>query len=651
MRKPVSSPYGSWKSPITSDLIVSDATRLGSIQVDEKGACWIEGRPEENGRSVVVYQPGDGNRIDLISAPFNARSRVHEYGGGAYLATDACVYFSNFEDQRLYRIDLGKLTNGPEPVTPPNNCRYANAVNDPTRQRLICVLEDHSQSDQEAVNSIAAIDTNSGDITILTSGYDFYSSPVLSPDNSQLAWFCWNHPNMPWDESEIWLADIDESGTLVNPMKVAGGIDESVGQPTWSPDGVLYFLSDRTGWWNIYRFNNREIELVYEDDAEFNTPHWVFDEPTIDFLSPDQLICIRSSMGVQSLVRLTLDSATSSLAVSTTIDIPYDTLGSLRVKDGFAWFIGASATQPGTIFKLDLESGECIAVKRSSDQVPDSSFLSVPETVEFPTTDGLSAHGFYYAPKNPDFEPIEGEHPPLILFIHGGPTGATNSAYSPAIQYWTSRGFAILDLNYGGSTGYGRQYRNRLYGNWGIVDVADCENGARYLVSKGLADGERLAIRGGSAGGYTTLAALTFTDSFKAGASYYGVSDLEALARDTHKFESRYLDRIVGPYPSAMDLYKARSPINHVEKLACPVIFFQGLEDRVVPPNQAEMMVSALQKKGLPVAYVPFEGEQHGFRIAANIKRSLDAELYFYSRVFHFELADEVESVAIDNLD
>jgi len=501
------------------------------------------------------------------------------------------------------------------------------------------------------VNSIAAIDTTTGDISTLTSGYDFYSSPALSPDNSQLAWFCWNHPNMPWDESEIWLADIDAGGTLVNPRKVAGGIDESVGQPTWSPDGILYFLSDRTGWWNIYRLNDENIELVYEDSAEFNTPHWVFDEPTFAFLSAHQLICIRSSMGMQTLIRLTLDGTALPLANSTTIDIPFDTLGGLHATDGCAWFIGASATQPGAIVKLDLNSGEYTAVKSSSEQVPDSNYLSVPETVEFPSTDGLSAHGFYYPPLNPDFTPIAGEYPPLILFIHGGPTGATNSAYNPAIQYWTSRGFAILDLNYGGSTGYGREYRNRLYGNWGIVDVADCEYGVRHLVSKGLADGERLAIRGGSAGGYTTLAALTFTDSFKAGASYYGVSDLEALARDTHKFESRYLDRIVGPYPAATDLYKARSPINHVEQLACPVIFFQGLEDKVVPPNQAEMMVTALQQKGLAVAYVPFEGEQHGFRIAANIKRALDTELYFYSRVFHFDLADDVESVVIDNLD
>lgn len=647
MTRPRIAPYGSWQSPISSDLIVAHTIRLSSIKVLGDSLFWLEGRPAEGGRSVVVQQNSRGEGIDLIPAAFNVRSRVHEYGGDAYIAHENCIFFCNFTDQKLYRQDLARPDAEPVAITPENNCRYANMVLDRERNRLICVLEDHSQSDREAVNSIAAIDLSNGAVRVLASGFDFYSSPQLSPDGAQLAWFCWNHPNMPWDESEIWLADMDEKGSLSSAIRIAGGENESTGHPIWSPDGGLYFLSDRTGWWNIYRWVNARIEIVFQQDIEFGSPHWVFGEPNFAFRSAGELICICSDKGEAKLVTLELGKSGTSLQQ---IEIPYSSLSCLQVRDDFVWFIGASPTTPASIVRLNLQSGESTVIKQSSDYQLAPDYVSTPEAIEFATGDDLTSHAFYYAPANGDFQAPAAERPPLLVIIHGGPTGATSSSFSLAIQYWTSRGIAVMDINYGGSTGYGRAYRNRLYASWGIVDVEDCVQGANYLVARGDVDANRLIIRGGSAGGYTTLAALTFKDTFKAGASYYGVSDLEALARDTHKFEARYLDRLIGPYPERLDIYKARSPIHHVEQLSCPVIFFQGLEDKVVPPNQAERMVNALHEKKLPVAYVAFEGEQHGFRKADNIKRCLDAELYFYARIFKFELADPVEPVEIRNL-
>ncbi len=649
MTKPHVSPYGSWKSPIDSDLIVADTIRLSSVKRVGEDLYWLEGRPSEAGRIAVVQHNDKGENIDLVEPTYNVRTRVHEYGGDAYLVHGGFLYFCNFNDQKLYRQSLKAPGAAPQALTPDNNCRYANAVPDTSHNRLICVMEDHHPTDQEATNSIAAINLDDGSSSVLESGYNFYSSPQLSPDGGQLAWHCWNHPNMPWDESEIWLANVDAAGQLIDKIRVSGGEDESTGHPLWSPDGVLYFISDRTGWWNIHRWVNNKMEIVCQQDIEFGSPHWVFGEPAFAFRSADELICICSENGEDRLVTLDL-TADAISAPMQTIQTPCSAMSCLQVRDDYAWFIGASPTTPGSIVSVNLQSGESNLLRQSSNYQLSPDYLSTPEPVKFPTDNGLFAYAFYYAPKNRDFTAPVDERPPLLVFIHGGPTSATSSSFSLAIQYWTSRGIAVMDINYGGSSGYGREYRNRLYNSWGIVDVADCVNGANYLVARGDVDASRLAIRGGSAGGYTTLAALTFADTFSAGASYYGVSDLEALASDTHKFESRYLDRLVGPYPERLDIYKARSPIYHIEQLSCPVIFFQGLEDKVVPPNQAERMVDALHAKKLPVAYVPFAGEQHGFRVAANIKRALDAELYFYARIFSFELADPVEPVEIRNL-
>jgi dipeptidyl aminopeptidase/acylaminoacyl peptidase len=651
---PQISSYGSWKSPITSDLIVAKTIRLGEIRLDGNILYWSEMRPQEGGRNVICRYALEQGITDITPTPFNVRTRVHEYGGGSYIVVDGVVYFANFADQRLYRQIPGQE---PQPLTPEGAWRYADMVVDPRRDRLICVREDHSNSGEEPVNtlvSISLVEQNAG--AILVEGHDFFSTPRLSPDGAYLAWLSWDHPNMPWDSTVLQVATVQPDGSLAEPQTIAGGSTESVHQPEWAPDGNLYFVADRTGWWNLYRWQpgnvdrtgQVRIEPLCEREAEFGLPHWVFAMTSYGFISAEELLCVYVEAGIQYLARMSLKAG--SLGLLTDLDVPYAQISGLRIRGGEAVFIGSNPTTPSAIARLDLETGQVEELYRSSPIDLDPGYLAIPRILEFPTSHDQTAYGFYYPPTNKDYEAPVGELPPLLVKSHGGPTASTSASFNLGIQYWTSRGFAVLDVNYGGSTGYGRAYRERLRGNWGIVDVEDCINGAKYLVERGLVDGDRLCIKGGSAGGYTTLASLTFHDVFKAGASYYGVSDLAVLARDTHKFESRYLDGLVGPYPAAEEVYRERSPIHCIDRLSCPVIFFQGDEDKIVPPNQAEMMVNALREKGLPVAYMLFTGEQHGFRKAENIKRALDAELYFYARVFRFELADEIAPVAIDNL-
>jgi dipeptidyl aminopeptidase/acylaminoacyl peptidase len=499
---------------------------------------------------------------------------------------------------------------------------------------------------REAINTIATVPANGGAEQVLVSGHDFYSSPRISSDGSRLAWLAWNHPNMPWDGCDLWIGEFASDGSIAKQQCVAGSESESIFQPEWSPDGMLYFVSDRTGWWNLYRLSDDgRAQPLGEMQAEFGAPQWVFGMSTYAFESPARIVCTYAERGLWKLG--TIDVASGKLEK---IDTPYTDITFVRAAPGRAVFRAGAPAQAYAIVEFDLETREPKVLRRANNIQIDQGYISEPRAIEFPTENGLTAHGFFYSPKNRDFNAPKGEKPPLLVKSHGGPTSATVAALSPSIQYWTSRGIGVLDVNYGGSTAYGRAYRERLNDNWGIVDVDDCVNGAQYLVARGEADGARLMIDGGSAGGYTTLCALTFRDAFKAGASHFGVSDAEALAKETHKFESRYLDRLIGPYPERRDLYFQRSPINFTDRLSCPVIFFQGLEDKVVPPNQAETMVEALRKKGLPVAYVAFAGEQHGFRKAENIRHSLDDELYFYSRVFGFELAEQVDPVKIDNL-
>lgn len=641
MATPAIAPYGSWESPITTDLLLGGSVGLSQPCLEDDYVYWVEGRPLEGGRNVIVRWSEAAGREDVTPPGFNARTRAHEYGGGDYVVRDGIVYFANFADQRVYRQRPGET---PEAITPEAALRYADFIVDAPRDRLICVREDHRSGDREAVNTLVAIPLDGGDQRILAEGNDFYASPRLSPDGRRLAWLTWNHPNMPWDGTELWLADLDDNGSPIGTRLVAGGPNESVFQPEFSPDGTLHFVSDRSGWWNLYRLRDGEVKPLAPMEAEFGLPQWVFGMYTYAFTGPAEIVCTYTRDGVRVMARLDIESGKLGA-----IDLPYSGT-SLRADGGRVVYIGASATLPAAVVRLDPIDGEYEVLRRSNDIEIDEGYISIAQPIEFPTENGLTAHGYFYPPRNRDFMAPAGELPPLVVASHGGPTSATSGGLNLMWQYWTSRGFAILDVNYGGSTGYGRTYRERLNGNWGIVDVDDCANGARYLVEQGVVDGGRLAIRGGSAGGYTTLRAITARDVFRAAASHYGVSDAEALATDTHKFESRYLDNLIGPYPERRDIYVERSPIYAADRISAALILFQGLDDKVVPPDQSEAMFIAARNKELPVAYIAFEGEGHGFRQAKNIKRAMEAELYFYGRVFGFEPAGDIEPVTIENL-
>jgi dipeptidyl aminopeptidase/acylaminoacyl peptidase len=637
--------YGSWKSPITTELIVSDGIGFTGLTVDGEDVYWIEMRPSEGGRNVIVRRSTDGEIVDITPPGYNARNTVHEYGGGAMMVNRGTVLFSNFDDQKLYMQSPGKA---PKPLSAGSDMRFADGVIDPDRGILFCIREDHS-GNGEAVNTLVKVDMGNGGMgEVIVEGNDFYAAPRLSPDGCKLAWITWNHPDMPWHGTELWVADVNADGSLGSRSLIAGGKEESILRPEWSPSNDLYFVSDVTGWCNLYRWRAGVIDALCKMDAEFAGSSMSLVPSEYAFASDSKIVCAFNKLGTWYIAKLD----TESLKLEE-LQIPFTDVSrlGLHAYSGKVVFSAGSPTEALSIVELDLDSGNISALRNSKNIEVSNVYLSVPEAIEFPTDNGLTAHAFFYAPKNGEFDGLSEEKPPLLVISHGGPTGATSSTLKLETQYWTSRGIAVVDVNYGGSLGYGRAYRERLDGNWGIVDVNDCVNAAKYLSNRGDIDGDRLMIRGGSAGGYTTLAALAFTDAFKAGASYYGLSELETFIEDTHKFESRYLNSLIGPYPSMKETYYDRSPINHVDKLSCPLILLQGLEDKIVPPNQAELMLDALRKKGLPVAYVPFEGEQHGFRRSENIKRSMEAELYFYSRVFNFPLADVVEPVHIENMD
>lgn len=627
MPEPEIAPYGSWRSPITSDLIVAESIRLDQVVLDGEDVYWTESRPREGGRYFVVRRAPDGTVSDVTTREWNVRTRVHEYGGAAFTVREGVLYFSNFADQRLYRQEPGGT---PEPLTPDAPLRFADAVVDTARNRLVCVCEDHSRGGQQPDSYLVSVPLDGcGAPATLASGHDFYSNPRISPDGTRLSWLTWDHPNMPWLGTDLWVANVQADGSLGEPEHLAGSTHESIFQPDWSPDGTLHFVSDRSGWWNLYRLGSAGPEPLAPREAEFGQAQWVFGQATYGFADGGRVVCSYSQDGFTHLA--TLGPSTGELRP---VALPYTSLGGLRVGGGQAAFLAGSPSEPTTVVRLDLATGQHEAL-RTALRVPEElrAYFTTPRSIEFPTEDGKTAHALFYPPCNPDFQAPEGERPPLVVHSHGGPTSSASSVLSLSTQYWTSRGFGVVDVNYGGSTGYGREYMLRLQGTWGIVDMDDCVNAALYLVESGEADRERLAISGGSAGGYTTLCALTFRDVFKTGASYFGVSDLGALARETHKFESRYLDGLIGPYPEAEELYRERSPIFHPERLKVPIAFFQGAEDAIVLPNQAELMVDALRSRGIPYLYMLFEGEQHGFRKAENIQRSLDGELYFYATV------------------
>ncbi|MEO7335786.1 MAG: S9 family peptidase, partial [Caldimonas sp.] len=568
-------------------------------------------------------------------------SLAHEYGGGAFVVADGSACFSHFDDQRIYRIGTAGAIDA---LTSAVHMRYADAAVDVRRQRLVAVREDHSGSG-EAINTLVAIDLVDGTERVLASGHDFYSNPRPSPDGSRLAWLTWDHPDMPWDGTALWVADVADDGTCGEPRLVAGGRSESIFQPSWSPDGVLHFVADRTGWWNLYREREGRIEALCPLSAEFGEPQWSFGQTTYGFDGRGRIVCTyldrgRSHLGI-------VDLGGGDIQV---VETPFEAIRELKVGADFVVFIGGSPTLAESLIRLDLGTRDWVVIRTTSDRQADPVQASRAESITYPSAAGRVGHAYFYAPRNARFEGPADERPPLLVVTHGGPTGATTPTFRWAMQFWTERGFAVIDVNYGGSTGFGRAYRELLKGQWGIVDVEDAIHAARFMAERGDVDPKRIAIRGASAGGYTTLAALTFHEFFVAGGSHYGIGDLEALARDTHKFESRYLDSLIGPYPEQQALYRERSPIHHTDRLSSALILFQGAEDRAVPKEQAEAMYAAVKGKGLPVAYLLFEHEQHGFRRAENIRRALEAELWFYGKVLGFEPADRIDPVAVANL-
>jgi dipeptidyl aminopeptidase/acylaminoacyl peptidase len=653
---PTVAPYGSWASPFDAASVASSGRRLGAPAIAADGAVWWgEGRPDEGGRVVLMRRAPGGEPETVTPAGTNVRTRVHEYGGGAWhLVAPDLILFVDFEDQRLYRQRLGEdpVAISPEPEEP-GVLRYADMRLAPDGRTVVCVRE--RDAEPEPVNEIVSLPLDgSAEPQVLASGRDFYASPRISADGAWLAWICWDHPNMPWDGTELWVAPLEDSG---EERLIAGGREESIFQPEWGPDGRLHFASDRDGWWNLYRARepgtgevSGELGAVVqltEEEADFAHPQWLFGGATYAFLENGAIVCVCCRRGEEKLFLLEPEGWEPS-----DLGLPFTSFGypTLFARGSRVAFAAASPERETVVAVYDAESGETEVARESGDEPVDPAYISRPRPVEFPTGDGEVAYGFYYPPTNPEFEAPEGELPPLIVESHGGPTSHATPALDLEFLYWTSRGIGVVDVNYRGSTGYGREYRNKLRGTWGVVDTEDCVNAALHLAAEGEADRERLAIRGGSAGGYAVLCALTFHDAFATGASYFGVADAETMTGDTHKFESRYLDLLIGPYPEQAEVYRERSPINYVDRVQVPVILFQGLEDKIVPPNQAETMVAALERNGIPHAYLAFEGEQHGFRKAETNIRCLESELYFYGRIMGFAPAGEPEPVEIVGL-
>ncbi len=629
---PTKKPYGSWPSSISAELITRAAPSLNFVQSHGDALYWVEGRPWESGRSVIMRRDSAGEVCDLLPAPYSHYSKVHEYGGMAYALDDHYLYFVNAADQRIYKLRLDNKS-VPQAITAKGPWRFADLVVDNQHQRLIAVCEEHNQEhsdNQEPENYLAAISLNSENPTIekLVSGADFYAYPRLSPDQQTLCWIEWKHPDMPWDATQLWQATID-GNDLTNKTLVAGGDNnQAIFQPHWSPDNVLHYVSDKNNWWNIYRLENGTGIPILEMEAEFATPLWQLGMTTFDFIDANTIACIWTSNGLWHSGFIAI--ATGAL---TTANHQYTSMQAVACHQGSLYFVAGAAALANQLVGINAK-GQVTAIYAPSTLEVDPADIAQPQSILFPSGNNQQVHAFYYPPTSAQYCGQDNELPLVIAMCHGGPTGATGSALNLKIQYWTNRGFAVVDINYRGSTGFGRTYRKALAGAWGIADVEDTQHVIRYLAQQQKIDPQRCLIRGGSAGGYTVLSALTFTDTFKAGASLYGIGDLETLATDTHKFESRYLDSLIGPYPERRDIYLERSPIHHAEGLNCPVIFLQGLEDRVVPPNQAEMMVKLLEDKGIQVAYVTFPDEGHGFRKADNIIRAMESELAFYQNVF-----------------
>jgi dipeptidyl aminopeptidase/acylaminoacyl peptidase len=639
--------HGSWPTPITSELVVRAAARLGEVVVDGSGddadVWWSESRPAEGGRSVIVRRSADGTVTDVLPAPWNARTRVHEYGGGAWTVSGGTLWFTEFSDQRLYRLDAGADT--PVAVTPepevPAGVRHADLRVVPGA--LLAVRETHVEGDRpvDVVNEVVRVSPDGSQA--LVSGPDFVSDARLAPDGVTLSWLQWDHPNMPWDAAQLVVRAGDGTEHVI-----AGGPDESVVQPVWGDDLALWFFSDRTDVWSLYRKRpHEEPELVVDVGSDIAGPQWVFGQSRFALLADGRVAFAYGREGADRLAVLEADGSIREL------DVPFGVFRGLTAQGTRVVCVAAGPSSEPVVLRVDVDGGEPEILRPARDLGLEPDRFSQPEHVSFPTEDrgtGIGvAHALVYPPTNPDVPAPDGDLPPLMVVVHGGPTANAVPVLNVEVQYWTSRGFCVADVDYRGSTGYGRRYRDALQGRWGILDLDDVVACARFLADSGRVDPARMAIRGGSAGGYTTLAALSMRPGvFTAGASHYGVADLGALAAETHKFESRYLDGLVAPWPSRADVYAERSPINHVDALDTPLAVFQGDEDAVVPPDQAEAIVAALRAKGVPHAYLLFAGEQHGFRKAENIRAALDGELSFYAQVWGFDLPAEEGIEPID---
>ena len=643
-------PYGSWASPITTDLVASEGgVSFAYLDISEEGVYWTESRPQESGRSALVFRPHGGEPTDVVPSEFNVRTRVHEYGGGAWFRHGRVAFCSSFDDSRLYRIEEPGAE--PRPITPepsePHALRYADGRVFAGGHLIVCVRELHGEG--EPVNELVVLPADgSSEPKVIATGRDFYAAPRPSPDGSSLAWLAWDHPHMPFEGTDLCVADLASDGSLSNGRRVAGSEQESIFQPEWSSDGLLYFVSDRTGWSNLYVERDGEVHPLTSEEAELGYPQWVFDLSRYAFLADGRIACIFTRAAIDSLELFDPESGNLEL-----LDLPYTTYSSPSLQSHGTRLVFPASTpiDAAAVIELDLDSGDRKILRRSTEVKLDERYISVAQPVDFPGADGLNSHGFYYAPANSDFSGPDDELPPLVVFVHGGPTAHVSPSLDLQVQLFTSRGIAVVDLNYGGSTGYGREYQDRLRGRWGEIDVEDSAAAARYLGDRGDIDLARVQITGGSAGGYTTLMALAVRDEFASGVSYYGVADLVTFHEDTHKFESHYDEYLVGPWPDAIHLYRDRSPVVHADSISDPLLLLQGLDDKVVPPSQAEVIVDALKRRGIPYAYIAFAGEGHGFRKAENIKRASEAHLSFLAQVSGFAPADEIEPIEIEKPD
>ena len=635
----ITKPYGTWESLITSEMLVGGAVRLGEIVTDGDDVWWAESRPDEGGRTVIVR-----NGKDQTDKKTNVRTLVHEYGGSAWWVRNGTLVYSQYFDQRLYRRDK---SGDSIPLTPESETqqsyRYADGRITNNEDWYVCVREIHTSSDEEPSNEIVAVPLDgSQQIRVLVSGPDFVSSPRVSKEGNQIAWVQWNHPNMPWDDTQLCIASLEEM--VLSNQKVTKSKAESFFQPEWDDQGNLHVVSDRNNWWNLFRVDQstNEIDLtsLTNFEAEIGLPQWVFGQSRYAFVG-DEIWFVYREAGIDKLATLSSNGQFEQIKIDAT-EIESVT----NYQDGIVATVSSWKAESSVMF---INSEEVRPLSKTRDLDIGESWFPVPETFTYQTSDSEKAHALFYSPTNPEYEIHENENPPLIVLAHGGPTGSARRQLQLSIAYWTSRGFGVADVDYRGSTGYGRLYRNRLRNSWGLADVEDCVAVAKHLVAQKKVDKNRLAIKGGSAGGFTVLAALTFHDTFTAGASRYGIADLAILAKDTHKFESRYLDRLVGKWPEDEEIYKQRSPIHHIEQLSTPMVILQGSEDPIVPPNQAHLMAKKLKENDIPHALIEFSDEGHGFRKAPNITKAIESELAFFAQIFNFEPFDDLPKICIES--